>query len=196
VSERFDAEYYARFYGARPVHTRRQIAHLAAGVTGLLGWWRIPVRSVLDVGAGPGYWRDWFGQHRPTVRYRGIDISTHACERYGHEQRDIATWAPRAASDLVVCQGVLQYLDDTEATAAIGNLAAAARHVLYLEVPTRHDREHVIDAEATDLACHWRTGDWYRRRLVPHFTAIGAGLWARRDGGALFYELEVDRRAR
>jgi len=67
-SERFDAAYYRRFYGRRPVHDRRTIAQLAAGVMGMARWWRIPIRSVLDVGAGKGYWRDQLAVTHPHVR--------------------------------------------------------------------------------------------------------------------------------
>jgi hypothetical protein len=78
-TDRFDAAYYRRFYGRSPVHDARRIAHLANGVLGFAAWWRVPVRSVLDVGAGKGYWRDWLAEHRPSVRYHGIDVSEHAC---------------------------------------------------------------------------------------------------------------------
>lgn len=190
-SEAFGAAYYRRFYGRSPVHTPTTVGHLAAGVMHLAAWWGVRIRSVLDVGAGPGYWRDWFADEHPTIRYRSIDVSTYACERYGHEQRDITSWAPRTPSDLVVCQGVLQYLDRAAVEAAVNNLARSTRSFLYLEVPTLHDREHVIDASATDLECHWRSGAWYRARLHPHFVQIGAGLWAQRTAGLPFYELEV-----
>ena len=54
MAESFDAAYYGRFYGRRPVHNRRQIAHLGEGVMSFASWWRVPIRSVLDVGAGNG----------------------------------------------------------------------------------------------------------------------------------------------
>lgn len=193
TTERFDETYYGRFYGSSPVHTRNRIAHLANGVSGMFGWWGLHLQTVLDVGAGPGYWRDWFAEYRPRVMYRSVDVSEYACVEYGHEQRDISTWTPGAPTDLVVCQGVLQYLDNAGASAAIANLAAGTRHVLYLEVPTLYDRDHVVDQDFTDLDCHWRSGDWYRRRLQPHFVQVGAGLWARRDGAVPFYELERGR---
>ena len=191
ATDRFDAAYYRRFYGAKPVHTRRQVGELAAGVAGLARWWGLPLRSVLDVGAGPGYWRDWFVEHRPTVRYRSIDISPHACSRYDHELADISQWAPRAPSDLVVCQGVLQYLDDRRAAAAIGNLVTACRGLLFLEVPTVGDRAAVLDAERSDLDIHFRTARWYRSRLAPHFRAVGAGIHAAHGARIAFYELEI-----
>jgi trans-aconitate methyltransferase len=125
--------------------------------------------------------------------YRSVDVSEYACERYGHECRDIATWKPGAPSDLVVCQGVLQYIANDRVDAAISNLAAATRAVLYLEVPTLHDRDHVVDREYTDMDCHWRSADWYRRRLTPYFQQIGAGVWVQRDAGLAFYELERSR---
>lgn len=191
--QQFDAAYYRRFYERRPVHSAAQVGSLAAGVTGLCEWWGLKVRSVLDVGAGPGYWRQWFTEHRPQVRYRSIDVSDYACTTYGHEQRDITQWAPAKPADLVVCQGVLQYVSNADADAAIINLARATRHIMYLEIPTKYDHEHVIDHVATDLRCHWRSGTWYRTRLTPHFVQVGAGLWAKRDGAVAFYELERSR---
>jgi trans-aconitate methyltransferase len=188
--QRFDATYYARFYGRSPVHSRRRVAHLCSAVTGLMSWWGLPLRSVLDVGAGPGWWRDWFAEHRPNVRYRSIDVSEHACRRYGHEHRDIAVWTPRPV-DLVVCQGVLQYLDDAAATAAIDHLAAATRGLLYLEVPTLADRSAVLDLDASDLEVHWRTGTWYRSELdAAGLAQVGAGLWAPAPIARSLYELE------
>jgi hypothetical protein len=118
-------------------------------------------------------------------------VSEYACRRYGHEQADISWWRPEVPSDLVVCQGVLQYLDDHACSRAIANLAAACRALLYLEVPTVGDLDEVIDAEATDLDIHWRPGAWYRRRLGRHFRGIGGGLYAARRAGLHFYELEA-----
>lgn len=189
-ADRFGAAYYRRFYEHDPVHTATSIGHLAQAVMSLSAWWGIHIRSALDVGAGPGLWRDWFREHHPTVRYVSTDVSEYACEQYGHDQRDISRWAPGKPFDLVVCHGVLQYLNNEQASAAILNLATATGHLLYLEVPTKHDHEHVIDAGSTDLDCHWRSGDWYRRRLAPHFLQVGAGLWAQRSGAVPFYELE------
>jgi SAM-dependent methyltransferase len=187
----FDAAYYRRFYRDRPVHDRRTIGHLATGLTELCAWWGIHIRSVLDVGAGTGLWRDWFAAEKPRVAYRSIDVSDYACRRYGHEQADISRWRPATPADLVVCQGVLQYLDDGACSRAIVNLGAACGTLLYLELPTAGDLVDVIDADATDLDVHWRSGSWYRRRLGRHFRAIGGGLYVARAAGLHFYELEA-----
>jgi 2-polyprenyl-3-methyl-5-hydroxy-6-metoxy-1,4-benzoquinol methylase len=191
--ERFDAAYYRRFYGRGRVHDRQRIAQLGNGVVSLASWWRIPVRSVLDVGAGKGFWRDWLADAHPTVRYHGLDVSEHACRRYGHEQADIVSWKPRRTYDLVVCQSVLQYLDDTDATTAVQTLAVACRGVLVLEVPTIADRDTAIDPTCTDLDVHWRTGTWYRKRLALGFTEVGAGLWLSHSSNAVLFELERSR---
>jgi hypothetical protein len=188
---RFDEAYYRRHYAGRArVHSAREIGRLAQGVTGLAAWLGVELRAVLDVGAGPGLWRDWFRRHRPGVRYRSTDVSPYACARYGHERRDISRWRSRERHDLVICQGVLQYLDDAGAARALENLAAMCRGLLYLEAITAHDLAEVVDREATDLAIHARTGAWYRRRLAPEFVQVGAGLWAARRAGLALYELE------
>lgn len=190
MAERFDAAYYRRFYGRGSAPNRRQIAHLGQGVLSLAAWWRIPIRSVLDVGAGKGYWRDWLTEAHPSVKYHGIDASGHACRRYHHELANASVWQPRRKYDLVVCQSVVQYVGDTDARKVIDMLAVACRGLLLFEAPTLADRDSAIDASKTDLDVHWRTGDWYRKRLARGFAEIGGGMWLSRECAAVFYELE------
>jgi len=190
---RFDDAYYRRFYGRKPVHTRKQIASLGTGVFELATWWKIPIRSVLDVGAGKGYWRDFLSAAHPRVSYHSIDASEHACRTYGHELADLATWRPRRTFDLVVCQSVIQYLDNRDAEAAIATLGEASRGLMYLEVPTVKDRDNALDLDGTDLEVHWRTGRWYRKRLDATLSEIGGGLWLSRASTAVFCELELAR---
>jgi len=191
---RFDADYYRRFYrGPHKAHGRREIAHLAGGVVDLCRWWGVRVRTVLDVGAGAGFWRDGLAGRSPAVVYRGIDVSDYACRTFGHEHADIVTYEPRRQFDLVVCQGVLQYLGDDAATAAVANLGRLTASMLYLEVPTVHDLRFVVDPARTDLAVHRRTGAWYRERLDRCFLELGCGLYYSRNGPVPFYELEHGR---
>jgi len=147
--------------------------------------------AVLDVGAGPGLWRDWFKKHRPDVRYVSTDVSAYACKKYGHEQRDISSWRASERFDLIVCQGVLPYLTDAACAKAIENLGAMARGFLYLEAITARDLRRVCDLDATDVEVHPRTGAWYRERLGAHFVTVGCGLYYAKRGGIRFYELEV-----
>jgi hypothetical protein len=191
---RFDEAYYRRHYHGRArVHSASEVARLAQGVCGLAGWLQVSLESVLEVGAGPGLWRDWFRRHRPKVRYLSTDVSPFACARYGHVRRDIARWRSRARYDLVVCQGVLPYLKEAEAARAIDNLGAMARGLLYLEAVTRRDLAEAVDRNRTDTSVHARSGAWYRRHLSPHFVQVGAGLWAARRARLVLYELEAAR---
>ncbi len=188
----FDARYYDRYYGSAKtrVHGKKEIARLCTAVTSLVDWWGHPIRSVLDVGAGVGLWRAWFREHRPKTRYRSTEYSAYACEKYGHEQRDITRWRDPETFDLVVCQGVLPYLDDAGCARAIENLAAMCSGFLYLEAITKKDARDVVDSVRTDVGVHLRTGAWYRKRLARRFVSIGAGLWAKKGAAVLFYELE------
>lgn len=189
----FDRDYYARFYEDDPVHTREKVHHLANAVHSLAAWWDIDIRRVLDIGAGPGHWRDWYAENHPGVRYRSTDISEHACREYGHERRDITQWRPDGSYDLIVCHGVLHYLDPAGAERAIGNIGSAARGLLYLEAPTASDLDVIVDTETTDMQVTRRTANWYRTRLNEHFVQIGAGLWVAHRAGLPLYELERSR---
>ncbi len=193
--QQFNGNYYHQFYQKDPVHTAERVADLAQAVDSLCRWWNAPVKSFLDVGSGPGYWRDWYRAKRPDVRVLSTDISDYACKTYGHQKRDISKWKPGRSYDLVVCHGVLQYLSDRAAASAIKNLAAATREVLYLEIPTQEDMNSVIDADATDLEMHIRPASWYRTRLTQYFDQAGSGLWIAKKGKILLYALEGAPRA-
>jgi hypothetical protein len=191
-SSRFDRDYYARYYGRTKTRVQgpREVARLARGVMEMVALSGGTVENALDIGAGTGLWRDWFKKHATKVRYRTTDVSEYACARYGHEQRDISKWRARERFDLIVCQGVLPYLDDRAAGKAIENLAAMSRGYLYLEAITREDLAAVCDLGATDVEIHRRPVRWYRRRLKPHFLQLGLGLWMRRGAPHLLYALE------
>jgi Methyltransferase domain len=186
----FDASYYEHFYTDAQVHDQQRIDGLVNGIVGFATWLSIDVKSVLDVGAGMGAIRTALQRHHPTVRYRGTDISKHACKTYGHLHVDIANWKPKRAYDLTVCLSVLQYLDDQQIGNAIDSLAAATRSLLYLEIPTRWDRDNVINPDATDMFVHWRSGRFYQRLLTEHFQQVGAGLWLRNTSAVPLFELE------
>jgi hypothetical protein len=190
--DRFGAGYFDRFYESKKtrVHGKARVAQLCRGVTGMIAWFGGDLHAVLDVGAGPGLWRDWFAAHRKDTRYTSTDVSPYACERYGHVQRDIARWRGEEQYDLIVCQGVLQYLTDAEAAQAIENLGAMSRGFLYLEAITARDMREACDQVATDTAVHLRTAAWYRKRLEKHFDAVGCGLYYLKEGPLVFYELE------
>ena len=187
--DRFDEGYYQRFYGEGGAHDPVRIGHLATAVHEMAAWWGVPVRTMLDVGAGMGMWRDWYRAHHPEVAVVSVDVSEHACATWGHDRRDIADWRPPHPFDLVVCHSVLQYVDDERIERAIDHLATGTRHVLYLELPTANDLQHTVDADLTDMHVYRRTGEWYRTHLRPHFQQAGAGLWVKHESAPM-YELE------
>jgi hypothetical protein len=189
---RFDEAYYKRFYESPRTRIQgpKEVAHLGAGLVAMIAWYGGAVRSVLEVGAGVGLLRDWFAANHPRVRYLSVERSPYAAARYGHEQRDIVTWRSGRKFDLVVCQGVLPYLADRPAYAAMDNLAVMARGFLYLEAITRRDYETACDRAKTDPSMRLRPAEFYRRRLRRAFRPLGGGLYYAKTGPLLFWELE------
>jgi hypothetical protein len=192
MSVEFDAAYFHRFYESRRsrVYSDEQVDHLARGVTGFVRWFGGAIESVLDVGAGTRLWGRWFEAHMPQVKYRSIDVSDYACATYGHEKRDISSWRGRDKYDLVVCQGVLPYLEDHACASAVANMAAMCQGFLYLEAITRRDLREVCDRSKTDVRVLARSRSFYRRTLARHFEPLGCGLHHVRGGTTLFYDLE------
>jgi SAM-dependent methyltransferase len=189
---RFDEAYFQRYYEdpATRVQGPEEVGKLARAVCSFMSFWGMSLDSALDIGAGPGLWREALGREAPGLKYRGVDVSPVACARYGHERRDISAWKARDRFDLVICQGVLQYLDDAQAERAIANLGAMSGGLLYLEALTRRDVREVVDLERSDTLVHLRTGAWYRKLLAPHFLTLGCGLFCSRTCPAAFFELE------
>jgi SAM-dependent methyltransferase len=191
----FDAAYYERYYldPATQVVTPEQHAKLVCGVVSLIEWFGCPLDSVLDVGAGVGRWGDWLREHRPRVEVVSTELDPETCARYGHLQADIRTLRLPRRFDLVVCQGVLPYLDDRDAERGIENLAVMTEEFLFLEAITANDLEQVCDLSRTDVRVHARSGAWYQTRLGRHYRRVGAGLFHSRGGELHFYELEAGR---
>ncbi|MFS8068026.1 MAG: PQQ-binding-like beta-propeller repeat protein, partial [Byssovorax sp.] len=73
----FDEDDYHRFYTSRQTRVQgpREVGELAARALVQITWAGGEVRSALDVGAGPGLWRDWFARRRPEIAYRSTDVS-------------------------------------------------------------------------------------------------------------------------
>src|ERR1700679_4176883 len=137
----FGAAYFEKFYlsPATRVTDRAEMRNRARLIAAVLAHAAIPVRSILDAGCGIGLLRAPFARVLPRARYTGLDASEYLCARYGWVQGSIADYAPRRASDLVVCYDVLQYLDDREAARAVANLSRLTRAALYVSALTRED---------------------------------------------------------
>src|SRR4051812_4062956 len=148
--DRFDARYYARWYGDRA--ERAGIAERALRfVLAYIDHMDTEIESVLDLGCGLGLWKKALASQARGVSYTGVEYSPYLCEKYGWEQGDVCTYSPRRAFDLVICQGVLQYVADSDCAAAIENLARLTRRFLYLEVLTAADAEQVCAPDGTDF---------------------------------------------
>ena len=192
AGERFDAAYYERFYGdaATRVSSRAATTRLARFVSAYIAYLDLPVRRILDAGCGLGWWREPLARRYPKAVYSGIEISSHLCRQHGWQQASLVDYRAEAPFDLVICQGVLQYLDNGEAAAAIDNLGELCRGALYLEALTRDDWKRSVDRSRTDGDVHLRGGRWYRRRLARRFLNAGGGLFVHVDAPTVMFELE------
>lgn len=191
--ERFDAAYYQRFYGNRTsrVSSQQAIDRLAKFVCSYLDYLEQPVRRVLDVGCGLGHWRTPIATHYPRAKYVGMEFSAHLCEQHGWLHGSISDRVPRGGFDLVICQGVLQYISDRGLPAALDNLATACRGVLYLEALTLEDWRQNVDQKRTDSAVHLRSAKRYRDGLRRRgFVAAGGGVFVSERSPVVLFELE------
>ncbi len=188
----FDADYYRRFYESRRTRVQgpADAARLCRFVLAAAAVQRIAIGSVAEVGAGVGLWRDWFARQHRSVRYVSTDVSPFACRTYGHRRLDIGAAPLRGRFDLVVCQGVLPYLDEDAAGRALDHLAAMTGGLLYLECQTTRDLDEVCDLEVSDPALRKRPASFYVQRLETSMLQLGLNLWAPAAMAASTYDLE------
>jgi SAM-dependent methyltransferase len=188
----FDKAYYDRFYRDRAtrVTTPARARALADFVCAYLRHLGVPVRDVLDLGCGLGAWRGAVERHHPRAKYTGVEVSAYLCRRYGWTPGSVVDYAPARPADLVICQGVLQYLPDPDARRAVENLGRATRGGLYLEVLTREDWARNCDRSTTDGDVNLRPAAWYRRLLRPRFVNCGGGVFLHRSSPMVLFELE------
>lgn len=191
-ASRFDAAYYRRFYeepGTR-VSDQKAVLRLAGFVLSYLRYLQLPVKNVLDLGCGMGHWRSALRELAPKARHHGVEYSDYLCERFGWDKGSAVDYAPGRTFDLVVCQGVLQYLDDRAAARAIENFAELTHGALYLEALTANDWKQNVDRSVTDGEVRLRAGSWYLRRLRRRFVPLGGGVFVKKDCGVALFELE------
>jgi len=189
----FDEAYYQRFYVDPRTRAMGPKAFTRLGnfVCSTLRYLEQPVRRVLDLGCGMGYWRNVIGSHYPRASYTGVEVSDYLCGKFGWQKGSVVDYRSRWPFDLVICSDVLQYLNEVDARAAITNLAELCRGVMYFGALTERDWYENCDQVRTDEVGYLRTGDWYRQHLAESFNNIGGGLFVSQRSSVVLYELET-----
>jgi chemotaxis methyl-accepting protein methylase len=190
--EYFNQAYYKKFYINKKTRVRgeKTIPDLADFIFSYMRHLQLPIRSVLDAGCGLGEWKKAVMAHCPRAAYRGVEYSEYLCNRYGWQQGSVVDFKLSKEFDLVICQSVLQYLNNRDAKKAIANLARHCAGALYLEIITKKDWLENCDQRVTDDKIRLRTGSWYRTELGRYFRAVGGGLFLAKSAPVVLWELE------
>lgn len=155
-----------------------------------------PVRSLLDVGAGEGEWGVQLRALRPRARYVGVDPSEYAVSRFGARRNiragtfgELGTIGLRGRFDIIVCSGMLNYLDTRELARGLRHVHALLRGVAYLEIFTGRD-----EVEGDTHGWRPRPRAYYERLLRRSgFVYCGPHCWLPRDFEGVLTELETAR---
>ena len=177
---RYDQEYFDKWYRnpryrvKSPIELQRQVAFVIGVAEHVLAR---PVRTVLDVGCGEGNWRAPLVRMRPGIQYTGIDSSEYAVKRFGTRRNirlgtidSLDKMRLRQNYDLILCVGMLNYLEPPQLGAGLKHLHDRAGGLVYLELFTSADSGVFGDTRGTRL----RSPAWYRAHLrKAKFLCIG-----------------------
>jgi SAM-dependent methyltransferase len=176
----YDEAYFEKWY-RDPKHRVRTPVEFARQVDFVLhvAEWVLQrrVASVLDVGCGEGQWGVALRKRRPRLSYVGVDPSGWAVAQHGARRglleggiTDLDRLLPSGARyDLVLCVGMLNYLDATTLRQGLRQVSRRTAGVAYLELFAQGD-EYVGD---TDWPAP-RPAAWYRTTLQSAgFVPIG-----------------------
>ncbi len=189
----FDDQYYNRYYGLHKnrVADSNSVKLLADYVCSFTLHVQVRVSRILDMGCGIGLWKKPLRKKFPLAKYIGVEWSDFLCKKYAWEKGSVVDYTAKRPAELVICQGVLQYLDDSQAEAAIHNLAALCSGLLYLEALTEKDWLEACDQKVTDGDVYRRSGQWYWKRLIEYFVPCGGGIFAIKKARLPLFELET-----
>ena len=129
----FDQSYYRRYYHNKKTRVTDDSEHarLADFVLSYARYLEQPIKRVLDLGCGVGYWRDTLGHAFPDATYQGVEHSRYLCQTYGWQEGSVVDYRGRGRYDLVICQDVIQYLTDVDVGRAIRNIARLCRGLAF-----------------------------------------------------------------
>ena len=167
----YDQRYFDKWYRnpryrvKTPQELARQVAFVVSAAEHILGR---AIQTVLDVGCGEGNWVAPLRRLRPRIQYTGVDSSEYVVSRFGASRNirlgtidSLDRMRLRKEYDLILCVGMLNYLDPAQLRTGLAHLYELASGVVYLELFTSADRGVFGDTRGTRL----RSPSWYRARI-------------------------------
>lgn len=171
ATREYDQRYFDKWYRnpryrvKTPQELARQVAFVVGATEHILGR---AVHTVLDVGCGEGNWLAPLRRLRPRIQYTGVDSSEYVVNRFGASRNirlgtidSLDRMRLRKEYDLILCVGMLNYLDPAQLRTGLAHLYELAHGVVYLELFTSADRGVFGDTRGTRL----RSPAWYRARI-------------------------------
>jgi len=196
VPRHYDQRYFDKWYRnpryrvKSPQELARQVALVVGTTEYILGR---TLQTVLDVGCGEANWLAPLRRLRPRIQYTGVDSSEYVVSRFGASRNirlgtidSLDCMRLRKEYDLILCVGMLNYLDPAQLRTGLAHLYELANGVVYLELFTSADRGVFGDTRGT----HLRSPSWYRARIrEARFLSCGMHChipdWLREQTSAL-----------
>lgn len=188
---RFDRDYYQRFYldPDTAVATLEEVELRAAAVYYTARAFDVPVRRVLDIGGGIGFWGSALKRLDRAIHYTLLEPSEEAIRIAKEErpsdidaivQEGLLSWASESKGyDLVLAAGVVQYIEERDIQKALRRIASLTRYMLFFETFTEEDvMERRIDKRSD--SGYARPANFYLSALGKQgLVHLGASLFVR-----------------
>jgi SAM-dependent methyltransferase len=191
----YDERYFRRWYRGRhavasAADLKRRATLAVAVAEHVL---ERPVRSVLVVGCGEARWRAPLKTLRPRATYTGVDPSEWVVQRWGRARRiqkgsvgELATLDLDAPYDLIVCDDVLHYVEETEMAQGLAAMRRMTASIVWIQLFTKEDA-----FEGDKQGWHARSAAAYRRaRAKAGLIPVAPGCWLPKERRGALTALE------
>ena len=169
ATREYDQRYFDKWYRnpryrvKTPQELARQAAFVVSAAEHIVGR---AIQTVLDVGCGEGNWLAPVRRLRPRIQYTGVDSSEYVVSRFGASRNirlgtidSLDRMRLRKEYDLILCVGVLNYLDPAQLR-VFGDTRGTR-----LRSPSWY-RARIREARFLSCGMHCYIPDWLREQTA------------------------------
>lgn len=134
----------------------------------------VGARTVLDVGAGAGNWRDWLRKNRYKGRIEAVEVWQSYVDKFELHRKYDSVYIVDAREwdhydyDVVILGDIIEHMTKEDAVALVEKIGRQAKYIL-IALPIIHYHQGALDGNPYEV--HVKE-DWSHQEMLETFPAI------------------------